>query len=121
MSSYFADFIAHIDERKRPENFPHVVHVKEVYDSVESLAHLQFLVNDKFIKLVSSGGLVVVKEDEILDEGKISFDKRVFVPWHMITHMELDVHHIPEKPRQHDSIVPPSSLPPEKPEKETIH
>jgi len=108
--SYFVVFTAHIDRWKRPENFPHKVHVKDVFDNVESIEHLQFLVNDKFLKLVASNGIVVIKnEDEPMEEGKITFDKRIFVPWHMITYMELDVKHIAPKPASlAELLVPPA-------------
>lgn len=111
--SYYVVFTAYIDERKRPENFPREVHIKDVYDRVESVEHLQFLVNDRFTKLVLSAGLVVFKnEDEPEPEhGKITFDKRIFVPWHMITHMKLDVHHMPSKPSVQDSIIPVTAVP----------
>ena len=110
-STYFADFTAHIDERKRPEGFPHEIHDKQVFE-VESLQHLQFLVNERFIKLVSASGMVVLKDDTaIQDEGKLTFDKRVFVPWHMITHMTLDVNMMPAKPVAQDSIVPDNIAP----------
>ena len=120
--SYFVDFTAFIDERKRPEGFPKTIHIKDTYDSVESIPHLQFLVNERFVKLANSAGLVVMKDDdEPIDEGKITFDKRLFVPWHMITHMKLDVFHIPAKPSMvQDSIVPTSLLPPE-PQKDRVH
>jgi hypothetical protein len=122
MDSYFVVFNAHIDELRRPENFPHVVKIKDVYNDVENIPHLQFLVNDRFTKLVISAGLVVMKnEDEPVEEGKITFDKRVFVPWHMITHMTLDVHHMPAKQvRPQDSIVPTSNTPTE-PTKELVN
>jgi len=107
--SYFVTFTAHVDERRRPENFPHKVHVKEVFDDVESIPHLQFLVNDKFLKLIASQGLVVLKnEDEPLEQGRITFDKRIYVPWHMITHMELDVKHIAKVVNPSELIIPPA-------------
>jgi hypothetical protein len=113
--SYFVDFTAFIDERKRPEGFPKAIHIKDAYNNIESLEHLQYKVNERFVKLISGTGLVVLKdEDEIIDEGKITFDKRIYVPWHMITYMKLDVFHIPPSlSTVQDSIVPVSALPPE--------
>ena len=120
--SYFVDFTAFIDERKRPEGFPKAIHIKDAYNNIESLEHLQYKVNERFVKLISGTGLVVLKdEDEVIDEGKITFDKRIYVPWHMITHMTLDVFHIPASlSTVQDSIVPVSSLPPE-PKKDRVH
>jgi hypothetical protein len=92
MSSYFVDFTAYVDERRRPENFPHEVHVQETFENVESIAQLQYLVNDKFIKLVSSAGLIVLKDpDEPLPSGVVTFDRRIFVNWSLLTHMSVSV------------------------------
>jgi hypothetical protein len=111
LSTYFVDFVANIDENKRPENFPKQVHDKQVFE-VESLEHLQFLVNKRFVELVSSSGMVVLKNDsEIIDQGKLTFDKRVYVPWHMITHMTLNAQLMPVKLNTQDSIVPGFTTP----------
>ena len=115
LSSYFVDFTAYIDERKRPENFPHVIHDKQVLKDVESIPHLQFLVNERFIKLVSAVGIVAMKDEDIVDEGVITFDRRVFVPWHMITHMKLDVNILPPPKSTQDSVVPGHIIPGEPP------
>lgn len=113
--SYFVKFTGYIDELRRPENFPHEVHVTEVYNEVESLQHLQFLVNDRFIKLATSAGLVVLKnEDEPSEEGKLTFDKRIFIPWHMITYMTMDVKYMPAKYQPQESIIPSTVAPEEK-------
>jgi hypothetical protein len=115
MSKYFVTFTGHIDELRRPENFPNKIFIKKLYDNVESTQHLQFLVNEEFIKIISGPGLVVLKnEDEPLEEGRVTFDKRVYVPFHMITYLELDVQHMQEKPRSTvDLLVPPPVVPPE--------
>ena len=106
-SSYFVDFTAHIDERRRPENFPRQIHDKKLWDKIESIPHLQHLVNERFIQLVSSAGMVVLKdEDEPLIDGAITFDRRVFVPWHLITHMTVDVKLVNTPQIVQDSIVP---------------
>lgn len=117
---YLVKFTGYVDERKRPENFPHEVHVTDVYKDVENLEHLQALVNNRFIGLVSSAGLVVLKnEDEPPEEGKLTFDKRIFVPWHMITHMTLAVKHMPAPLRPQDSIIPVTA--PEESTKELVN
>jgi hypothetical protein len=117
-SVYFVNFVGFIDERKRPEGFPRKINDKQVFE-VESLQHLQSMVNDRFIKLVSQSGLVVMKDDtEIQDENKLTFDKRVFVPWHMITHMVLEVNMMPVRPMLQDSIVP-DAITPDKPKEWT--
>jgi len=108
-ASYFVDFTAYVNERIRPEGFPKELHIQESYENVESTSHLQMIVNDRFVKLVTSAGLVVLKDPTgIMDTSIITFDRRRFVPWHMLTHMELKVTLIPETNLQpQDSILPP--------------
>ena|SRR5579863_10530655 len=97
MSSYVVEFTAHIDERKRPEGFPRSVQVIESYDEVQSTEHLKAIVNSRVTSLAMAPGLVVFKNPtEIIDTGTISFNKRRFIPWHMITHLEMRVELIPE-------------------------
>lgn len=116
MAQYFADYVGYVDERKRPEGFPREVHVHETYGEVESTDHLKAIVNDRFVKLVTAAGLVVLKEpSDILDSSIITFDKRRFIPWHMLTHMELKVQLISEPQRPQDGILPPESVPEKKP------
>lgn len=107
-ASYFVDFTAYVDQRKLPVGFPTEVHVLETYSDVENTAHLQAIVNDRFVKMVNSAGLVVLKDPTgIIDSSVISFDRRRFIPWHMLTHMELRVSLIPEPSEQsQDSLVP---------------
>jgi hypothetical protein len=108
-ASYFVDFTAYVNERIRPEGFPKEVHIQETYENVENTSHLQMIVNDRFVKLVTSAGLVVLKDPTgIMDSSIITFDRRRFIPWHMLTHMELKVSLIPETNLQpQDSILPP--------------
>lgn len=118
MAKYFVDFTGYIDEVKRPENFPREIHVKDVLDNVEDIQHLQFLVNNKFTSLVLGAGLVVFKNEDAVHSTGITFDKRWFVPWHMITHFGVEVKHIPEPVRPQDSIAPGESESEKKPNKE---
>jgi hypothetical protein len=115
-SEYFVEFTAYVNERIRPEGFPREVKLQDTFLNVESTEHLQYLVNDRFVKLVTSAGLVVLKDpDAITTIGVITFDKRRFIPWHMLTHMEVKVVLIPAQVRPQDSIVPPNSEPDKKP------
>lgn len=111
MSDYFVDYTAFIDERKRPENFPHQVHVINILRNVQSIDQLKDDVNKHFLNLVTSAGLVVMKDpSEPVEQDRITFDKRFFVPWHMLTHMQVDVSVIsppPNKGRPQDLLVPP--------------
>lgn len=108
MPSFFVHFIAHIDERKRPEGFPKEVYVDDTY-GVENNEQLGKIVNRRFVELVSSSGLVVMKKyDETIDQSILSFDKRIFVPWHMITHLEVSVRQLvePPPPTSQDALIP---------------
>ena len=99
MPSFLVDFTAYIDENRRPDGFPREVHIKENYTDVPSTEILKKIVNDRFVALVTSQGLVVFKNpDEIYDQTTITFDKRVYIPWHMITHMHVSTHQIIEIP-----------------------
>lgn len=97
MSSYFVEYTAYIDERKRPEGFPHFVQIQETYSDVESAEHLKMIVNQRVTQLANNPGLVVFKNpDEPIDATGITFSKRRFIPWSMFTHMEMRVEIIPE-------------------------
>ena len=120
-STYFVDFTAYVDERKRPEGFPREVHVQETHENIEDTLHLQMVVNDRFVKLVTSSGLVVLKDpDAVITSGVITFDKRRFVPWHLLTHMEVTVTRIPDRHQPQDLIAPPGTEP-EKKSKELVN
>lgn len=114
-ATYFVDFIAYVNERIRPEGFPREVHVQETYTDIESTHHLQAIVNRRFVELVTAAGLVVLKDPTGLqDQSVISFDRRIFVPWHLLTHMTLKVTLIPQL-RTQDSLLPPELIPEKKP------
>jgi hypothetical protein len=118
---YFVHFIAHINERTRPDGFPREIYVDETYE-VENDEHLKHLVNKRFIQLVSSMGLVVMKDyDETIDMNTLSFDKRIFVPWQMVTFFEVAVTYITPPPtKTQDPITPVPEPAPPPPPKESI-
>lgn len=122
---YFIEFSAYVDERKRPENFPHVIHIGETYD-VPSEEALKEVVNGRFVALVTSAGLIAMRDEDKPIETKLTFNQRRFVPWHMITHMEVEVNMIqPEPPKvPQDLIVPQIVLDPNSSNEEpapTVH
>lgn len=118
MSSYFVQYTAFIDERKRPESFPHYVQIKETYQEIESTDHLKQVVNMRVTQLVTGPGLVVFKDpDEPTDESKITFNRRRFIPWHMITHLEMAVTLISEPNKAVlDTMISVNSSPAKPPE-----
>jgi hypothetical protein len=86
MPDYAIEFEGHIDERKRPEGFPRSVFVREQYQGIETDQQLKELYNSRFLTIVKQPGFVVYLEDQIIDGTSLSFDQRVYIPWHMITH-----------------------------------
>src|SRR6266850_7281519 len=91
MSDYAIEFEAHIDERRRPENFPKSVFIREQYQNVESDAQLKEIYNARVKTIVTNPGIVVFPENEIIDGSALNFDQRVYIPWHMITHFHGSV------------------------------
>lgn len=97
MSSYVVEFIAYIDRTKCPKQLDDTVSIFDIHKNVESTDHLKYLVNKKFLELVTSVGIIALKEPHaIIDEQIVTFDKRRFIPWHMITHLEAKVTLMPE-------------------------
>jgi hypothetical protein len=86
MPDYFFEWTGHIDERKRPENFPREVYVREQYSQLPSDEVVKELFNQRFKTMVGNPGIVVFLDTEETIESKLTFDKRVFIPWAMITH-----------------------------------
>lgn len=120
MQDFFVQFTAHIDERKRPENFPKQIYIRETYGNVQNVEQLATFLNKRFESLIKDPGLVVFKDiDDTIDSTAISFDKRVFVPWHMITHFHAEVKPLVNQQKQKDELAPIPEE--EKPTKETVN
>lgn len=92
------EFVAHIDRWKRPENFPEKVFIREVYGGIQSDEDLKNLYNKRFVGIISQPGLVVFRDDAEIIETKLTFDKRIYVPWHMITYFEGRVEIVTPQP-----------------------
>ena len=116
MPNYFVRFTAHIDERKRPEGFPHEVYVDQTYENVEGAQQIRNIANQRFLELAMANGIVTLKKQgETLDQELVTFDKRVYVPWHMITYMHMQVNQLVEpSPKAPDQLAP-EAVPPETP------
>jgi len=117
MSDYYVRFTGHIDERKRPEGFPRSVIIDESY-SVENEAHLGQVVNERFKSLVQAPGIVVMKDaNALVEHGIMTFDKRMYVPWHMITHFDAVIKLISPPQQKKDPLDISTPAPePETPE-----
>jgi hypothetical protein len=117
MSNYFVKFTAPVDRFKRPDGFPEEISVVDLLYNVQGTEHLKQLVNRKFVDLVTSAGLVAMKDpDAIVDQNMVTFDKRFFVPWHMLTSLTVDVKLLvdPLERNPQDLIVPTEDAPPVK-------
>jgi hypothetical protein len=108
---YLLEFEAHIDERKRPENFPKSVFIREQYGNIED-SQLKELYNTRVKTIVTNPGIVVFPEDESIDASKLNFDQRIYIPWHMITHFHgrvtLMTPQLPKTPLE--SLVPADQI-----------
>ena len=83
-------FNFYIDERKRPENFPRVLHdlVLVQADSKEGLVNA---VNTESLKYVRMQGVSVRKDPYAVEQPNVLDTNRMFVPIHMWTHFDADV------------------------------
>jgi hypothetical protein len=80
-------FVGHVDETRRPENFPHEVYV-DLFARVKDDVELRDFINMQCLIFVKQQCMVVPKNpDELLDNTKIHFDGKYLVPWHLITHL----------------------------------
>jgi hypothetical protein len=84
---YTVRFIGYIDERKRPEGFPHEVYVDAFY-RVKDGQELKEAINGQCRVFINQQCMVVPKEPgKLEDMSRVQFDIRMLVPWHMITHL----------------------------------
>lgn len=87
---YLITFVFHIDERKRPENFP-----KQIRDLVminsDSKQGLVNAVNTESVKYIRMQGVSVRKDPYAAEDPNKLDTERMFVPLHMITHFEAEV------------------------------
>lgn len=122
MPDFFVEFTAHIDERKRPENFPQDVYIRETYVNIQSAEDLAKILNRRFESLIRDPGLVVFKDiDDTIDSTVITFDKRVFVPWHMITHFFANVKPLVNQEKPSVDVLAPVVEIDKNPPKETVN
>lgn len=123
MADYLMEWEAHIDRWKRPEDWPKSVFVREQYQNVESDEQLKQIFNARVKTMITNPGLVILPDDDHIDLSKLTFDQRVFIPWHMITHFQGRVKLITPSPQPEtplESLVPQDPTPTEKDKKATI-
>ena len=80
-------FVGHIDERKRPENFPQEIYA-DVYARVQNEQELKTVINEQAKVFMLQNCMVVPKKPgELEDMNKVILDARWLVPLHMITYI----------------------------------
>jgi hypothetical protein len=108
MPDYVIEYSFHIDESRRPENFPHVVQIIDHYQNIENDKQIAEIYNTRFKGLANEPGIVVFLDQNQIGATKINFVSRVFVPWHMVTHSHGKVTLIiPEEPKKDDLALEP--------------
>lgn len=91
---FMVRFIGHIDARKRPENFPKEV-VNDIFARVKNDKELRDAINNQAQVFINQQCMIVPKDNnKTEDRSKISFDNRMLVPLHMITHIDTITSHI---------------------------
>ena len=101
--SYLFEFVGHVDETRRPENFPHKIYVREQYSDLPE-DKVKELYNQRAMSLILASGITVYLNEHITLPTATSSDERAFVPWHMITHLTGSVKTITEPPAQIDEL-----------------
>jgi hypothetical protein len=119
MPDYMFEFTAHIDERKRPEGFPKEVRIVEQYNGLESDEQVKDLYNARVKVMIGNPGIVTfIDPNKIIDTTSLSFDQRIFIPWHMITYFHGRVKIIQQSRAMQDEMALPEMPPTSK--KETV-
>jgi hypothetical protein len=91
---YFVTLIAHIDEFKRPTHFPKQVSATILVQVENDMHELQTATNDMASRIIRAGGMIVenpvTKGTAVkgITKETFDYDHNIFVPLHMITHIE---------------------------------
>ena len=93
MASYTAKFIAHIDERKRPENFPKQVFCIGTYRA-DNNGQLAEQINSEMTTIIQNQGMMISTDPEQvvdLTNVLVNLKNRIFIPIHMITYIQTEL------------------------------
>ena len=90
MADYLITFNFYIDERKRPENFPRILH-DLVLIHADSKQAVVDAVNTESLKYIRMQGVSVRKDPYAPEQPDKVDTARMFVPIHMWTHFDADV------------------------------
>lgn len=87
---FIVTFKGHIDERKRPEFFPHEIRDVVILEA-EDKTGLVKAFNDYTISWIRIQGMTVRKDPyAVEDPAKVDIN-RMFVPMHMITYIDSEI------------------------------
>jgi hypothetical protein len=90
---FLITFTGHIDERKRPENFPH-----KIYDllliAADNKDGVVKAINDYSKNYIRNGGMSVRIDPYAQEDPSVLDTDRMFVPLHMLTYFTADVKQI---------------------------
>lgn len=86
MPTFLFQFNGYIDERKRPENFPRVIHDILLWDCPNQQAVVNF-VNDRCAMYTRNQGMGVKLDPYALETLGVLDTDRAWVPMHMITYL----------------------------------
>ena len=85
---FMVRFVGHIDERRRPENFPREVY-SDLLCRVEDDQGLKKAINDMCMVFLTQQCMVVPKVPGTMEDAKkLKPDARMVVPLHMITYID---------------------------------
>jgi len=107
MPSYTAKYIAFIDERRRPENFPKQVYCVGTYFA-QNNAQLAEQLNNEITTIIQNQGMIIsVDPESTIDLTNViaNLEGRVFIPMHMITHIRTQVKQMGAMPIPTDTGV----------------
>jgi len=91
---YYITLVAHIDEEKRPKNFPKQISATIPVTVENDVSELQQATNHFASTIIKSGGMIVsnpvFKGQEVkgITKETFDYDHNIFVPIHMITYIE---------------------------------
>jgi hypothetical protein len=88
---YMVRFIGHIDENKRPDDFPKEIY-SDVFYEVNDLKSLRDSIKQMYQIFAAQQCMLVPKDQNVIqnDESRFNYDTLMYVPLHMITRITTD-------------------------------
>jgi hypothetical protein len=96
MAQFLITFTGHVDETRRPEDFP-----KKIFDLLLILADdndgVVKAVNDHSKNYIRNQGMSVRMDPSATEDASVLDTNRMWVPLHMLTHFTADVKQITDE------------------------